>query len=272
MSSINLSRRRWPAAVILSLAAIVIGALVGSFHNGSAAIAVKPANTTPPTVSGTAQVGSTLTAGNGSWSGTTPFQFSYQWSKCDKDGKNCNAISGATDNTYAVQNGDIGSTLIITVTASNSDGKDSAPSTATAVVTAANTTGCPSGTGTIQIADLTPPARLNVDPGSSTPGIITPGAHTIQLTFKVTACSGRPVQGALVYATAVPYNQYSIPPEPQTDSNGAATLVMNQLTGFPASGKLAQLTVFVRARKNGEDLLGGVSTRRLVAFPVSLRG
>lgn len=271
MASTSLSRRRWPAAVLLALAAIAIGALVGSFRNGSAALAVKPTNVNAPTVSGTAQVGSTLTAANGTWTGTTPFSFTYQWSRCDKDGKNCNAISGATDNTYAVQNADIGTTLIITVTASNSDGKDSQPSSPTAVVTAATVTGCPSGNGTIQIADLTPPARLNVDPGTSTPGIITPGAKTIQLTFKVTACSGRPVQGALVYATAVPYNQFSIPPEPQTDSNGMATVVMNQLTGFPASGKLAQLTVFVRARKNGEDLLGGVSTRRLVAFPVSLR-
>jgi len=272
MGPTRLFGRRWPAAVVLALSAIAIGALFGSFHNGSAAITVKPTNVNPPTVSGTAQVGNTLNGTNGTWNGTTPFAYTYAWSRCDANGKSCNAISGANDNQYAVVQGDVGSTLVFTVTASNSDGKDSQPSNPTAVVTAAApATGCPSGNGSIQIADLTSPAHLEVNPGTSTPGIITPGAKTIQLTFKVTACGGRPVQGALVYATAVPYNQYSIPPEPQTDSNGMATLVMNQLTGFPASSKLAQLTVFVRARKNGEDVLGGISARRLVAFPVSLK-
>jgi hypothetical protein len=258
--------------VFLTLAAIAIGALFGSFHNGSAAIAVKPANTSVPTIAGTAQQGETLTAGNGTWSGTTPLTFTYQWSRCDNTGKNCKAITGATINTYDVQKADIDNTIVVTVTATNSDGSDTAQSAATAVVTSTPpATGCPSGNGTIQIADLSLPAQLQVDPSQSIPGIITPGAKTIQLSFKVTACGGRPVQGALVYATAVPYNQYSIPPEPQSDANGIATLTMNQLTGFPASGKQSQLTVFVRARKNGEDILGGVSARRLVAFPVNLK-
>ena len=179
MASTDFSRRRWPTAVILALAAIAIGALVGSFRTGSAAITVKPTNVNPPTVSGTPQVGSTLSASNGTWSGTAPFQFGYQWSRCDKDGKNCTAISGANDNMYAVQNADIGSTLIVAVTASNNDGKDGQPSSPTAVVTAAVVTGCPSGTGTIQIADLTPPARLLINAGTSAPGVITPGAHSM---------------------------------------------------------------------------------------------
>jgi len=274
MARITHTGRRWPTIVGLALVAIVVGALFGSFRNGSgsAAMAVKPTNVNSPTVSGSAQEGQTLSSSNGTWTGTTPFAFSYQWSRCDASGKSCNAISGANDNTYTVQKSDIGATLIITVTASNSDGKDSQPSSPTAVVTgAAPATGCPSGSGVIQIADLGPPAQLDINTGQSTPGIITPGSSTIQLKFTITACGGRPVQGALVYATAVPYNQYSIPPEPTTDANGNATLTMNQLTGFPASAKLAQLTVFVRARKNGEDILAGVSNRRLVSFPVNLK-
>ena len=99
-----------------------------------------------------------------------PISFTYQWSRCDATGKTCKDISGENNNTYSVLQADVGSTLIVTVVGSNSDGKDSQPSQPTAVVQAPPPpTGCPSGTGPIQIADLASPAHLQIDPGSVSP-------------------------------------------------------------------------------------------------------
>lgn len=83
----------------------------------------------------------------------------------------------------------------------------------------------------------------------------------------VSACRGRTVQGALLYTTAVPFNQFSIPAETPTGADGWAALT---LTGFPASPRQELLAVFARASKPGDPELGGVSTRRLVSFHVNL--
>ena len=117
--------RRWLTALVLALTAIVIGAVFGSFRTSDAAITVKPTNQTQPTIAGTAQVGQTLTAGNGTWAGTTPITFTYQWERCDTNGKNCAQIANAMDNTYTVAQADVGSTLVISVVGKNSDGQDS---------------------------------------------------------------------------------------------------------------------------------------------------
>ena len=90
--------------------------------------------------------------------------------------------------------------------------------------------------------------------------------------YHVSACGGRSVQGALVYVTATPYNQLSTPGEQPTGSNGFAELSFHTLSGFPVSQKQQLLAMFVRARKPSENLLGGISTRRLFSIPVSLNG
>ena len=46
---------------------------------------------------------------------------------------------------------------------------------------------------------------MAIDGQAMLPPIVTPSATTIQVHFRVTARQGRPVQGALVLATAVPY-------------------------------------------------------------------
>jgi hypothetical protein len=93
-----------------------------------------PANTAPPTISGTAQVGATLTASNGTWSGSTPMTFSYRWQRCNSGGGDCSNLS-KKNSTYQVQNGDEGHTLRVSVTAKNSDGSANAVSGPTAVIT-----------------------------------------------------------------------------------------------------------------------------------------
>jgi hypothetical protein len=275
MSRITPGKRRWLLAVPLALAALVIGAVFGTAQNGEAAAKVAPKNTTPPTITGTAKVGSTLTANDGTFSGTTPLTMTYAWRRCDADGGSCSTISGATSKTYDLKAVDAGNTLRVVVTATNSDGNDSATSVPTGVVAAADVapaTGCPSGTGTIQIADLNSPANLELDQQSINPNVVTKGTRAIQVHFRVTACSGRPVQGALVYLTAVPFNQFSIAPEAASGADGTVNITETQLAGFPASSKQQQLTMFVRARKPSEGLTGGgVSFRLLISFPVSLK-
>lgn len=95
-----------------------------------------PVSTSPPTISGTPKDGSTLTAGSGTWSGTQPMSFAYQWERCDTSGLGCTAIAGAVNATYVASSADVGSTLRVFVTATNSAGSTSDMSDATTVVQA----------------------------------------------------------------------------------------------------------------------------------------
>lgn len=111
----------------------------------SAAIAAAPVNTAPPTISGTPQVGQTLTANNGTWS-NSPTSFAYQWLRCNAGGNACANVANGTQKTYTLVGADAGRTMRVRVTATNADGSASAESAQTAVVAPATSTDGPKNT------------------------------------------------------------------------------------------------------------------------------
>jgi hypothetical protein len=239
------------------------------------AASTQPANTKPPTVTGILTVGQTLAADAGTWSGTQPITFAYQWRRCDQNGGSCADISAATGKTYAVKNVDTGNTLRVRVSAKNSAGTTNATSVPTARVSAVpappvSTNGCTSGSGALSVDQVGAPARLIIDGLQISPRVITGSTSTIVARFHVSACQGRSVQGALLYGATVPFNQFSIPSEQRTGADGWASLEMHRLAGFPATNRQQLLVMFVRARKPSDDVLSGISSRRLVSFPVNL--
>src|SRR3954447_19736742 len=115
----------------------------------------------PPTISGTAIVGETLTAAPGTWSDGTA-TFTYVWEICDGSGS-CTAIDGAEGRTYVLVRGDRGAFVRVRVTAHVADAVVSRASGAVGPVTlgAPTALGAPSISGAAVVG-----AKLTADPGS----------------------------------------------------------------------------------------------------------
>jgi hypothetical protein len=263
------------------VATVVVSAFTLFAGSGLAASSDKPRATTPPTISGTPEQGKTLTGDRGDWT-NKPSDYNYAWLRCDENGGSCAVISGANALKYTLTSADVDNTLRFRVTAINADGRTNATSVPTAVVrkpTATTTTtstpkpasnGCPSGNPK-QVSQMSLPTKLIVDRFESNPRVLTSGTQSFQLRVHVTSTApcGGDVQGALVYGTATPFNQFTIEEQP-TDSTGWASLTFQRLSNFPVNNKQGIVAMFLRARKSGENVLGGITGYRLVSVRVNL--
>jgi hypothetical protein len=95
-----------------------------------------PVSTVAPSVSGAPVAAGTLTVTNGTWTGSTPITFGYQWQTCTTPHLVCTSVAGATGQSYQVATSQVGSTLRAIVTATNSVGTKAADSSVTGVVLA----------------------------------------------------------------------------------------------------------------------------------------
>jgi hypothetical protein len=105
--------------------------------NPTGGVLPDPYNENRPDITGTAQVGSLLSASAGFWRSVASLGFDYRWRRCNQDGENCSGIAGASHADYRVTRDDVGRRLRVAVTAENSRPRAAtALSRPTAVVTA----------------------------------------------------------------------------------------------------------------------------------------
>jgi hypothetical protein len=237
----------------------------GAVTSPTPAIAAKgtaPVNTAPPVISGSVREGQRLMLTAGSWTGASPLTFSYQWQRCDAQGNGCVGLTGGQ--TYQVTAGDIGLRLRGVVTAKNSLGSTTAVSAPTGLVLSA------AGTTAIAITSVSLPDRLVVDRVSFSPSVLHSRAPFVAR-FHVSELRGLSVSGALVYVVGVPFGRILKVPESSTGPDGWVTLQLVPTARLPLV-RGGSLVLFIRARKPGDNVLAGVSARRLVQVRVGRRG
>jgi len=263
------SRSKLIMAAVAGAAAMAIASAVGI---AGASTAVDPPTVRSlPYVTGTAQAGRTLTARNGDWAGTKPLTFAYLWRRCGSGGGNCADVSGATSQTYVLTSADAGHRMRVRMTATNSAGSSSAVSRPTGIVRPAAAPPPPGPSGQIKLADgkvsipatsVDQPQRLIVSGVEFTPSVVR-SRDPFTARFRVTDTRGFVVRGALVYMIGLPYGRIGNVAEQQTGTDGWITFQVQPTARLPLVNGGA-LVVFVRARKPGDNVLAGVSTRRLV--------
>lgn len=179
-------RGRTPYVSAAALVAAALTALVLPFSGGARPQAA-PANATPPTITGLAVKDQTLVARIGSWTGSPPISFGFQWQRCNSAGAACGPIFGEVDTTYRLGGADVGSRIRVQVGAYNAEGSASALSETTAVVTESAqpvNTGQPTLSGTAVVGQ-----RLSTTNGTWT------GAQPITFAYQWMRCGadgGRP--------------------------------------------------------------------------------
>ena len=206
-------------------------------ENAAPATPSPPINTVKPTISGAAQQGATLTASNGTWTGTGTITFTYRWQRCSPAGT-CTDVG--TAQTYTVVAGDVGATLRVIVTGANTVGSADATSVPTATVvgpsTAPTNTVAPTITGTPQVDQA-----LTAAPGTWT------GTQPIAFTYQWERCDASGAACANISGTAAQAATYILV---AADAGATLRVVVTGTNGAGRASGTSNATAVVQSAPN----------------------
>ncbi len=236
--------------------------------NPTAVVVGPPVNTSSPNISGSALVGSALTAQPGSWTGRQPITFSYSWLRCNTAGGECATIAGAASRTYRLTSTDVNHRMRFNVTAKNviaSATIVSGESPIVAVPLPAGAVRLPSGGISIPATSVPGDQRLVVSRVSFSPNPVTSRQRPITVRIRVTDTRGYLVRDVLVFVRSTP--RVTTGGRLVTVMDGWATFRLVPLSAFPS--KRGAVQFFVKAYRSGDPPLAGVAGYRLVQVRVA---
>jgi sugar lactone lactonase YvrE len=203
-----------------------------------------PSNTSAPTIDGTAEEGEQLAAAPGTWSGSRPFTYSYQWERCATEGSECSTIPGATKGTYSPEGEDVGHALRVDVTAANELGNAATVSASTAAVVAATGASAAESIEAIESADpslLAPaePATVEeqeVKPASNDADEALSSASTL-----TTSSIAKETPGE--FAIETPAGMVTLEPTEVSSTAGRVPTIVNETAAIFAGTRTATDTI-----------------------------
>ena len=218
--------------------------------------AVAPTYTALPAITGDMEDMSTLTVANGTWNGTAPLTYTYQWQRCSKANQGCKPIEGATQSTYTTTGVDVATRLTATVTVTNRGGTFVASAPLTPKIAAAKPR---PGRDSLDVAQLLPRQRLKVQSVAFTPVRLRPGARWTG-NVVVTDLRGFLIKGAEV---SIQDDLGDVTSTPVFTSDRGVARVVLKTTRFVPLGRLV-LTVSAQKPVAADGLESPAVTKRVV--------
>jgi hypothetical protein len=223
-----------------------------------ATAAVKPESTAAPTISGEIEDRQTLTASPGTWGGTAPIAYAYQWLRCSTRVGGCAAIEGATASTYVVTRDDLAARLLVSVTATNRGGTTTMTSALTTHVVPARPR---PGADRLNVTDVVASGSLRVAEATPWWGRVKPRGR-VAVTVRVKDARGFLIEGAQVTVTGR-RGQVVRGATVTTNANGVAVLRLRAGAKLPKRTLVLTVTV----TKPGETTGAKKSVAIKVAAP-----